>query len=85
MSMSRWLDYIYAELNKKVFSLFQCKHKLGFKFSIKLYILYPVSGVCKALFGETFSLGNGDGYESWKTDRPMRKEGFNIGKITKTF
>ena len=36
--------------------------------------------VCKALFGETFTLGNGDGYESWKTDRPMRKEGFNIGK-----
>jgi len=34
--------------------------------------------VCKALFGETLALGNGDGYESWKTDRPMRKEGFNI-------
>ena len=44
-----------------------------------------LSGVCKALFGETFSLGNGDGYESWKTDRPMRKEGFNIGKLTTTF
>ena len=36
-------------------------------------------GVCKTLFGETFSLDSGDGYESWKTDRPMRKEGFNIG------
>ena len=36
--------------------------------------------VCKALFGETLTLGNGDGHESWKTDRPMRKEGFNIGK-----
>ena len=44
-----------------------------------------LSGVCKALFGETFSLGNGDGYESWKTDRPMRKEGFNIGEIPETF
>ena len=36
-------------------------------------------GICKTLFGETFSLESGDGYESWKTDRPMRKEGFNIG------
>ena len=24
------------------------------------------------------SLTSGDGWESWKTDRPMRKEGFNI-------
>ena len=24
------------------------------------------------------SLNSGDGFESWKTDRPMRKEGFNI-------
>jgi len=36
-------------------------------------------GVCEALFGEKMTLGNGDGFESWKTDRPMRKEGFNIG------
>jgi len=36
-------------------------------------------GVCQALFGEKLSLSSGDGYESWKTDRPMRKEGFNIG------
>ena len=43
--MSRWLDYIYAELNKKVLSLCQCKHKLGFKFSIKLIICYLVSGL----------------------------------------
>ena len=34
--------------------------------------------VCQALFGETLSLTSGDGFESWKTDRPMRKEGFNI-------
>merc|ERR1712029_562524 len=40
-------------------------------------------GVCLALFGETLSLSSSDGYESWKTDRPMRKEGFNIG-ISKT-
>merc|ERR1712156_1062210 len=39
--------------------------------------------VCQALFGETLSLSNGDGWESWKTDRPMRKEGFNI-QATKT-
>ena len=39
-------------------------------------------GICKTLFGETFSLESGDGYESWKTDRPMRKEGFNIGTRT---
>jgi len=36
-------------------------------------------GVCQALFGEKLSLSSGDGYQSWKTDRPMRKEGFNIG------
>ena len=42
----------------------------------------PFSDVCKALFGETLTLGNGDGYESWKTDRPMRKEGFNVGKMS---
>ena len=36
-------------------------------------------GVCQALFGEKLSLGSGDGYQSWRTDRPMRKEGFNIG------
>jgi len=36
-------------------------------------------GVCMALFGEKLSLSSGDGYASWKTDRPMRKEGFNIG------
>ena len=38
-------------------------------------------GVCRALFGETVGI-NGNtffGYESWKIDRPMRKEGFNIG------
>lgn len=35
--------------------------------------------VCEALFGEKLSLHSGDGFESWKTDRPMRKEGFNIG------
>jgi len=35
-------------------------------------------GVCMALFGEKMSLNFGDGFESWKTDRPMRKEGFNI-------
>lgn len=31
-----------------------------------------------ALFGQKMSLDSGDGFESWKTDRPMRKEGFNI-------
>jgi len=36
-------------------------------------------GVCQALFGKKLFLSSGDGYESWKTDRPMRKEGFNIG------
>ena len=36
-------------------------------------------GVCQAIFGEKLSLSSGDGYESWRTDRPMRKEGFNIG------
>ena len=36
-------------------------------------------GVCQALFGEKLSLSSGDGYQSWRTDRPMRKEGFNIG------
>ena len=35
-------------------------------------------GVCMALFGQKMSLNSGDGFESWKTDRPMRKEGFNI-------
>ena len=35
-------------------------------------------GVCMALFGQKMSLDSGDGFESWKTDRPMRKEGFNI-------
>merc|ERR1712066_407603 len=35
-------------------------------------------GVCIALFGQKMSLNSGDGFESWKTDRPMRKEGFNI-------
>merc|ERR1711997_126906 len=35
--------------------------------------------VCQALFGEILSISSGfDGWESWKTDRPMRKEGFNI-------
>jgi len=41
--------------------------------------LSDCDGVCQALFGEKLSLASGDGYESWKTDRPMRKEGFNIG------
>ena len=37
-------------------------------------------GVCRALFGSALSMAeNGVGLESWKTDRPMRKEGFNIG------
>ena len=40
-------------------------------------------GVCQSLFGETLSLESGDGWESWKTDRPMRKEGFNIGATKK--
>ena len=31
-----------------------------------------------ALFGEKLSMTSDDGFESWKTDRPMRKEGFNI-------
>merc|ERR1712004_57739 len=35
-------------------------------------------GVCQSLFGETLSLESGDGWESWKTDRPMRKEGFKL-------
>jgi len=35
-------------------------------------------GVCMALFGEKLSMTSDDGFESWKTDRPMRKEGFNI-------
>ena len=35
--------------------------------------------VCQALFGEILSISSvSDGWESWKTDRPMRKEGFNI-------
>ena len=46
-----------------------------------LFSLTHPLDVCKALFGETLTLGNGDGHESWKTDRPMRKEGFNIGKF----
>jgi len=41
--------------------------------------LADCDGVCMALFGEKLSLDSGDGYVSWKTDRPMRKEGFNIG------
>jgi len=38
-------------------------------------------GVCRALFGKTLCTDGKipSGYESWKTDRPMRKEGFNIG------
>ena len=37
-------------------------------------------GVCRALFGTTLSMEDtGVGLESWKTDRPMRKGGFNIG------
>lgn len=41
--------------------------------------LRDCDGVCRALFGLTFSKSSGAGLESWKTDRPMRKEGFNIG------
>ena len=38
-------------------------------------------GVCRALFGKELIINGKShaGYESWKTDRPMRKEGFNIG------
>ena len=37
-------------------------------------------GVCRALFGAALSMESGGvGLESWKTDRPMRKGGFNIG------
>jgi len=36
-------------------------------------------GVCQALFGCKLSMSQGTGLESWKTDRPMRKGGFNIG------
>ena len=38
-------------------------------------------GVCRTLFGSALlsHSGSNGGLESWKTDRPMRKEGFNIG------
>ena len=38
-------------------------------------------GICRALFGKVLCTNGkvSSGYESWKTDRPMRKEGFNIG------
>ena len=37
-------------------------------------------GVCRALFGAALAFEEGGaGLESWKTDRPMRKGGFNIG------
>ena len=38
-------------------------------------------GVCRVLFGQTLSLDSRDGYESWKTDRPMRREGFNTSAV----
>ena len=37
------------------------------------------AGVCRALFGQALELGAGTGLQSWKTDRPMRKQGFNTG------
>ena len=39
------------------------------------------AGVCRALFGAAPSLTDGSGLQSWKTDRPMRKEGFNTGAV----
>ena len=37
-------------------------------------------GVCRALFGAALSMEDGQvGLESWKSDRPMRKGGFNLG------
>ena len=40
--------------------------------------LSDCDGVSRALFGHILTLESGNGWESWKTDRPMRKEGFNI-------
>ena len=42
--MSRWLDYIYAELNKKVLSLCQCKLKLQFMYIFDILFQVWTSG-----------------------------------------
>ena len=43
--------------------------------------LSDCEGVCQALFGRALALNKGEGFESWKTDRPMRKEGFNVTAV----
>jgi len=40
--------------------------------------LKDCDGICRALFGAALDMDEGRvGLESWKSDRPMRKEGFN--------